>query len=73
MRSETPSQQPVVIMGSLTLGGRAAILASACCLGPLLLVLFGVMGAWIGRLEPYRLVLRVVAHFSAGAPVRFVP
>ena len=76
MRSETPSQQPVVIMGSLTLGGRAAILASACCLGPLLLVLFGVMGAWIGnltRLEPYRLVLRVAAHFSAGAPVRFVP
>jgi mercuric ion transport protein len=44
-------------MASLALGGLAAILASACCLGPLVLVLLGVSGAWIGnltRLEPYR-------------------
>ena len=58
MRSETPAQQPAVRMGSLALGGLAAVLASACCLGPLVLVLLGVSGAWIGnltRLEPYRL------------------
>ena len=43
--------------GALALGGLAAILASTCCLGPLLLVSVGVSGAWIGNLtalEPYR-------------------
>lgn len=42
---------------SLAAGGVAAILASSCCLGPLLLVALGFSGAWIGnltRLEPYR-------------------
>lgn len=44
--------------GALWLGGLAAILASTCCLGPLILVTLGLSGAWIGnltRLEPYRL------------------
>ena len=43
--------------GALFMGGLAAILASTCCLGPLVLVALGVSGAWIGnltRLEPYR-------------------
>lgn len=38
-------------------GGVAAILASTCCLGPLLLITLGFSGAWIGNLtvlEPYR-------------------
>ncbi len=42
---------------ALFLGGLAALLASTCCLGPLVLVLLGVSGAWIGNLtafEPYR-------------------
>ena len=71
MRGETPAQQPAVRMGSLALGGLAAILASACCLGPLVLVLLGVSGAWIGnltRLEPYRpffLSAAVIALFFA--------
>lgn len=44
---------------SLTLaaGGLAALLASACCLGPLVLVSIGLGGAWISNLtalEPYR-------------------
>jgi mercuric ion transport protein len=41
----------------LAVGGLAAVLASACCLGPLLLLAVGLSGAWIGnlsRLEPYR-------------------
>ena len=41
----------------LVAGGLAAVLASTCCLGPLLLVALGFSGAWIGnlsRLEPYR-------------------
>ena len=43
--------------GALFAGGLAAILASACCLGPLVLVTLGFSGAWIGNLtvfEPYR-------------------
>ena len=43
--------------GILAVGGISALLASACCLGPLLLVSLGVSGAWIGNLtvlEPYR-------------------
>jgi len=43
--------------GALFTGGVAAILASTCCLGPLLLVALGFSGAWIGNLtalESYR-------------------
>ncbi|MBZ5875054.1 MULTISPECIES: mercuric ion transporter MerT [Halomonadaceae] len=43
--------------GALAAGGLAAILASTCCLGPLMLVALGFSGAWIGNLtalEPYR-------------------
>lgn len=56
---------------ALFAGGIAAVLASACCLGPLLLVTVGVSGAWIGnltRLEPYRpifIVIALVALFFA--------
>ncbi len=42
---------------ALAVGGVAALLASTCCLGPLVLVTLGVSGAWIGNLtllEPYR-------------------
>ena len=43
--------------GALLAGGLAAILASTCCLGPLVLIMLGFSGAWIGNLavlEPYR-------------------
>ena len=43
--------------GALLTGGLAAILASTCCLGPLVLITLGFSGAWIGNLtalEPYR-------------------
>jgi mercuric ion transport protein len=43
--------------GALFAGGVAAILASACCLGPLVLITLGFSGAWISNLsalEPYR-------------------
>ena len=42
---------------ALVTGGVAALLASACCLGPLVLILLGFSGVWIGNLallEPYR-------------------
>ena len=43
--------------GSLIAGVVAGIGASVCCVGPLVLLLLGVSGAWIGNLtalEPYR-------------------
>ncbi|MBG6071632.1 MULTISPECIES: mercuric ion transporter MerT [unclassified Polaromonas] len=43
--------------GALLSGGLAAILASTCCLGPLVLLTLGVSGAWISNLtllEPYQ-------------------
>jgi len=46
-------------LSTAALGGGflAAIVASACCIGPLVLVMMGVSGAWISNLtvlEPYR-------------------
>ena len=49
---------------ALLAGGLAALLASTCCLGPLVLVTLGFSGAWIGNLtvlEPYRPVFIGVA------------
>lgn len=43
--------------GSLVAGTLAAIGASVCCVGPLVLLALGIGGAWIGNLtafEPYR-------------------
>ena len=43
--------------GALLSGGLAAILASTCCLGPLVLITLGVSGAWISNLtllEPFQ-------------------
>jgi mercuric ion transport protein len=50
--------------GVLAAGGLAAVLASTCCLGPLVLVTLGFSGAWIGNLtalEPYRPIFIGVA------------
>jgi mercuric ion transport protein len=65
---------------ALALGGLAAILASTCCLGPLLLVALGFSGAWIGNLtalEPCRplfigaaLVAMVFAYRQIFRPAR---
>lgn len=57
--------------GALAAGGVAAILASTCCLGPLVLIALGFSGAWIGNLtilEPYRPIfigIALVALFFA--------
>ncbi len=63
MGRETVSKKSFT-MGALATGILAGLLASACCLGPLLLLLLGVSGAWIstlGRLEPYRPLFIAVA------------
>jgi len=56
---------------ALVAGGLAALIASTCCLGPLVLVTLGISGAWIGNLsalEPYRPIFigaALVAMFFA--------
>lgn len=55
--SQLTAEKRTVEKGTLAAGGLAALLASTCCLGPLVLVMLGFSGAWIGnltRLEPYR-------------------
>jgi mercuric ion transport protein len=55
--SQPAVESPANRKGPLLVGGLAAILASTCCLGPLILVTLGFSGAWIGNLtalEPYR-------------------
>ena len=56
--------------GLLATGGVVgAILASACCVAPLLLLMLGVSGAWIGNLtalEPYKPLFATVALIFIG-------
>lgn len=71
LSEHNPSSESQHGHGALSISGLAAILASTCCLGPLLLVAIGVSGAWIGYvtvLEPYRPVFigtALVALFFA--------
>ncbi|MGH6886149.1 MAG: mercuric ion transporter MerT [Geminicoccales bacterium] len=49
---------------TLTGGLIAGLLASACCVGPLALVMLGISGAWISNLtllEPYRWIFIGIA------------
>jgi mercuric ion transport protein len=59
--------------GALIGGLLASIGASACCVGPLLLLSLGIGGAWIGhltRLEPYRPVFIVLVLVFLGMAFR---
>lgn len=62
--NEKTSYPPQAERRALLTGGIAALLASTCCLGPLVLITLGVSGAWIGNLtalEPYRPIFISVA------------
>lgn len=71
MKPDSPTESQGGGRGALLTGGLAAILASTCCLGPLVLITLGVSGAWISNLtllEPYRPIFigaAVVALFFA--------
>lgn len=57
MKNELPTQSSLGDSRALFAGGLAAILASTCCLGPLVLITLGISGAWISNLtllEPYQ-------------------
>lgn len=52
-----------------------AFLASACCVGPLVLLTLGISGAWIGNLtalEPFKPIFAVIALGFIGAGFRQV-
>ena len=47
----------IEVKGSLLAGVLAAVGASVCCVGPLVLLALGIGGTWVGNLtamEPYR-------------------
>lgn len=57
MNPKTSDARPWSTVAPVVAGAVAAIGASACCAGPLVLVLLGVGGAWGSRLvalEPYQ-------------------
>ncbi len=59
--------------GSLIVGLVAGITASACCAGPLILLMLGVSGSWIGNLsalEPVRPLFILIAVIFLGLAYR---
>ena len=57
------------------LGVAGALLASSCCVVPLVLVLLGVSGAWVGTLtalEPYKPALAAITSVFVGLGFWFV-
>lgn len=65
--------KPTTTGGTLIVGLLAGLTASACCAGPLLLLMLGISGSWIGNLsalEPYRPIFIVVAVVFLGLAYR---
>lgn len=64
-RTHRPEVVHATHRGWLAAGGvLGALLASACCVGPLLLLTIGISGAWISNmtaLEPYKPIFAVIA------------
>ncbi|MBI2753756.1 MAG: mercuric ion transporter MerT [Betaproteobacteria bacterium] len=77
VKLEVPAKADTDRFSKATLAGGllASIVASVCCLGPLVLVMIGVSGAWISNLtllEPYRPVFIGVALVFMGLAWRQV-
>jgi len=72
-KTQQPTQMPELGRGGLIAAVVAGVVASACCAGPLILVLLGVGGAWVSDLtllDPIRpwltgaaLALLAYAHY----------
>ncbi len=61
---------PINTKGSLIAGALAALGASACCAGPLILLMLGISGSWASRLvaiEPYSRYLTGLTLLFLGA------
>ena len=69
MQSSSNANTNLALAGGLLTG----ILASACCVGPLLLLILGIGGAWIGHLialEPYRPIFIALTFLLLGLAFR---
>jgi len=70
-QTDSPATDRPTRKGWLAAGGVVgAILASACCIGPVVLLTLGISGAWIGNLtalEPVKPFFAVVALGFIGA------
>ncbi len=74
-KSSTVSDRPARRVMLAAGGVAGAFLASACCIGPLVLLTLGISGAWIGNLtalEPYKPIFAVIALGFIGAGFRHV-
>ncbi len=66
-------------IGSMLAAGTAAIGASVCCVGPLVLLALGIGGSWISTLaalEPYRpffIVITLIFLFLAFRKLYLIP
>jgi mercuric ion transport protein len=60
--AQEPSKSSVAAAGGLI----AAVLASSCCIIPLVLVLLGVSGAWIGNLRALEAYQPIFVVFTLG-------
>lgn len=66
-RTKNEGQKPRTESVALTIGGIAALLVGACCVGPLVLISVGLGGAWLANLtalDPYRPVFVVISVFA---------
>lgn len=64
---------PLTGKGSLIASALAAVGASVCCVGPLLLLALGIGGTWVGNLtamEPYRPILMGLTALFLGLAFR---
>lgn len=74
--ADTPADdgnKPISAKGTLIAGLLAGLTASACCAGPLVLLMLGISGSWIGNLsalEPYRPLFILVAVAFLGLAFR---
>jgi len=70
--TQTQTVRDKTALHSLMAGGLATLLASTCCLGPLVLLALGFSGAWMSHLtalQPYQPIFAgaaLVALFMAG-------
>jgi len=75
-RTDTSEADRPARKGWLAAGGvMGAFLASACCVGPPVLLTLGISRAWIGNLtalEPYKPIFAVIALGFIGAGFRQV-
>ena len=65
--------KPISTKGTLIAGLLAGLTASACCAGPLILLMLGISGSWIGNfsaLEPYRPIFILIAVVFLGLAYR---